>query len=104
MVVGREVTGERASDRRPALGALRGVPALLVLVGIAASFTMGAADVANAPGARLLVLRPPQGVALAAVPATATRIQLGLASARATSQSVSVDIGYASGSSTMIVE
>lgn len=53
--VAQGAAGERADHPRLAIAALRALPLLLVLVGAAASFVMGANDVANATGALLLV-------------------------------------------------
>lgn len=50
-----EAMQERARHPRLGVAALKALPAILILVGVAAAFTMGANDVANATGALLLV-------------------------------------------------
>ncbi len=51
----QEAMRERPRHPSLAVASVRALPALLILVGIAASFAMGANDVANATGALLLV-------------------------------------------------
>ncbi len=51
----REAAAERPAHPGLAVAALKALPAVMVLVGIAASFVMGSNDVANATGVLLLV-------------------------------------------------
>lgn len=51
----REAESELGQRRRLAVAALRLLPVLLIVVGVAASFVMGGNDVANATGALILV-------------------------------------------------